>query len=214
MRPLDAPTPGPETRSTPAVTVCAAAAPGLAGDPDPADTSDPAARAHAAAANAWGRQALAWALLLLALLVLGQVGQRPELMLGSFARMGPGYWPALLALALLGVAALLVWRSHRTGRAQTEAAACAAEAPTEGRPRAAALTLAAVLAFALLAPVAGVALATWLLALLTALAASNRWPQALLVGSALSLLWLLVFVLGLQVPFQLLPPALAAALQP
>jgi hypothetical protein len=174
-------------------------------------------------AQLWGLRAVAWALLLLAVWVLTQVGQRPELALGSFTRMGPGYWPGLLAVALLGVALLLLWRSHRAGwakaetaagAAETESAVCAAEAPNAGQPRAAALTLAAVLGFALLVPVLGVALATWLLALLAARAAANRWPHALLIGSALSLLWLLVFVLGLQVPFQLLPPALAAALHP
>jgi len=165
-------------------------------------------------AQLWGLRAVAWALLLLALWVLTQVGQRPELALGSFTRMGPGYWPGLLAVALLCVALLLLWRSHRAGWAEAETAVCAAAAPNAGQPHAAALTLAAVLGFALLVPVLGVALATWLLALLAARAAANRWPNTLLIGSSLSLLWLLVFVLGLQVPFQLLPPALAAALHP
>jgi len=227
MRPSDnpAPAPPPDAPCSPAHTVAGAAAWAWSGNADAASSRDTVTSSAplgplelAPTAQLWGLRAVAWALLLLALWVLTQVGQRPELALGSFTRMGPGYWPGLLAVALLGVALLLLWRSHRAGwaeaetaagAAETESAVCAAAAPNAGQPRAAALTLAAVLGFALLVPVLGVALATWLLALLAARAAANRWPHALLIASALSLLWLLVFVLGLQVPFQLLPPALA-----
>ncbi|OYX60237.1 MAG: hypothetical protein B7Y96_02685 [Comamonadaceae bacterium 32-67-11] len=241
MRPSDnpAPAPPPDAPCSPAHTTVGAAAWAWSGSGDAAGSRNTVTSSAplgplelAPTAQLWGLRAVAWALLLLAVWVLTQVGQRPELALGSFTRMGPGYWPGLLAVALLGVALLLLWRSHRAGwakaetaagaaetesavcAADTESAVCAAEAPNAGQPRAAALTLAAVLGFALLVPVLGVALATWLLALLAARAAANRWPHALLIGSALSLLWLLVFVLGLQVPFQLLPPALAAALHP
>ena len=68
--------------------------------------------------------------------------------------------------------------------------------------------LSGVLAFALLAPVAGVALSTWLLALLALYAAGNRWLPAALIACGLTLLLLALFVLGLQVPFQLPPPVL------
>lgn len=241
MRPSDnpAPAPPPDAPCSPAHTTVGAAAWAWSGSGDAAGSRNTVTSSAplgplelAPTAQLWGLRAVAWALLLLAVWVLTQVGQRPELALGRFTRMGPGYWPGLLAVALLGVALLLLWRSHRAGwakaetaagaaetesavcAADTESAVCAAEAPNAGQPRAAALTLAAVLGFALLVPVLGVALATWLLALLAARAAANRWPHALLIGSALSLLWLLVFVLGLQVPFQLLPPALAAALHP
>ncbi len=69
------------------------------------------------------------------------------------------------------------------------------------------LTLSGVLAFALLAPVAGVALSTWLLALLASYAAGHRLLPAALLACGLTLLLLALFVLGLQVPFHLLPPA-------
>lgn len=89
-----------------------------------------------------------------------------------------------------------------------QAASCVADPAPAGRFGPALLTLSGVLAFALLAPMAGVALSTWLLALLASYAAGNRWLPAALLACGLTLLLLAVFVLGLQVPFQLLPPVL------
>jgi len=159
----------------------------------------------------WAPLLVALALAALALGVLWHIGNNPSLALGSFARMGPGYWPALLACALLLVAAWLLWRDRpgaaaTAARAADAAPACGTEVPADGHLQAALLTLLAVLAFALLAPKVGVAGATWLLALVAAWAADPRWLQALAVGSALTLACLALFVYGLQVPFRLLPP--------
>ena len=85
----------------------------------------------------------------------------------------------------------------------TQAPSCVADPANAGRFGPALLTLSGVLAFALLAPVAGVALSTWLLALLALYAAGNRWLPAALIACGLTLLLLALFVLGLQVPFQI-----------
>ncbi len=107
---------------------------------------------------------------------------------------------------------VLVANKHPAGAADADCVAecapdCVADAAAAGRPGPALLTLAGVLSFALLAPVAGVALSTWLLALLASYAAGNRLLPAALLACGLTLLLLALFVLGLQVPFHLLPPA-------
>jgi len=90
-------------------------------------------------------------------------------------------------------------------KASTAATAACNVLPAPGRPGSALLTLAAVAVFALLVHEAGVALATWTLALAAAYAADPRWPRALALATGLTLLCLLLFVYGLQVPLRLWP---------
>jgi hypothetical protein len=115
--------------------------------------------------------------------------------MGSALRMGPGYFPAVLAglLALIGLASLV--RGLRPS--------------AEERPRfawrKALFVLVPVVLFGLLLRPAGLVVAVPVLVVGSAAASARfRWPHALALAAGLTAFSVLVFVKGLRVPLPVL----------
>lgn len=116
--------------------------------------------------------------------------------LGSASRMGPGYFPRLLGILLVGLGALQSIISFR-----------AAEEPGEGwhwRPLL--IVLAAVAAFSALAPWFGLIVASLALVFISSAASTEfRWKEALVSGALQAVAAVLVFVYGLGLPLPVWP---------
>ena len=111
--------------------------------------------------------------------------------IGSVSRMGPGYMPVLLSIGLLLFGAVIGLRAVTVDGPPIEA----------GRWYPSFLILAAVLTFALLIDRAGLAPATFAVAVICALASTDvKWKQAVALGIALALFCVLVFIYGLRQP--------------
>ena len=110
--------------------------------------------------------------------------------LGTPARMGPGYVPLLLALALIGLGALIIGKGFLAGTG---------EAIGEVDWRALALITAALLFFGLTVRGLGVVAALFGASLLTALARSQTSVrEALVIAVGLTVLSVLIFIVALQ----------------
>lgn len=133
------------------------------------------------------------ALVLLAVLAFSQIG---DLKIGTASRMGPGYFPTLLA-GLTGLMGVII-----AGRSFTN------DGPPldrlhwrEGLP-----LLSAIVAFGLTIRPLGLVIAAILLFGISAFAASDtKWRELLIVSAALILFAVGLFVLALGLPFPLWP---------
>jgi hypothetical protein len=114
-----------------------------------------------------------------------------EYELGRAAQMGPGYMPMLLSVALIGFGATIGIR----------ALAVAGPSIERGRWRPVLLVLAAIVAFGLLIASAGLAPATFVVAVLCAFAAQDvSWKEALLLAFGLAAFCAVLFVYALNQP--------------
>jgi len=133
------------------------------------------------------------ALVLLSILAFSQIG---DLKVGTASRMGPGYFPAVLS-GLTGLLGLII-----AGRS------FALDGPPLDRLhwRQTLPLLGAILAFGLAIRPLGLVLACILLFGISAIAAEDtRWRELIVVGGALILLAVGLFVLALNLPFPLWP---------
>lgn len=118
--------------------------------------------------------------------------------LGSATRMGPGYFPLLLAI-IMGVLGLIVLTmSFAPGDAQ--------EPPGATDWRGIGLVLASVLLFGLLLPYAGFLIAVLALVFLSAVAShESKKMETVLLAIGLVLMGIGVFGWGLELQFPILP---------
>ena len=116
--------------------------------------------------------------------------------LGTAARMGPGYFPRILGLLLVGLGAILVVRSFRL----------AGPAVPRFHWKEIGIVLGSVVVFGLVVERLGIALSTVGL-IVVASAASREWrpKESLLVGLVLAVLATLVFVVGLNILLPIWP---------
>lgn len=115
--------------------------------------------------------------------------------MGSARRMGPAYFPTLLAWALAGLSLILLVRSLFGGREAMEGIAL--------KPLA--LVILGAVAFALLLRPAGLVVAVLAVVLVGAAGSSESRPlPALLLALGLAAGSVLVFVVGLEQPFPIL----------
>lgn len=122
--------------------------------------------------------------------------------LGTANRMGPGYFPTLLAVIMLALGLIVFVMAFLKVEEQ--------EPPEATDWRGVLLVLGAVLSFALLLPVAGFLIALLALVSLAAAASSESKPKetAVLVV-ALVVFAIAVFGYGLELQFPIIPPFLA-----
>jgi hypothetical protein len=125
--------------------------------------------------------------------------------LGTAMRMGPGYFPTLLGIALTGIGALILFsglRGHSSNIQTAEADTIQSQHPW----RPALLISASILLFAVTIETAGLALATFGVVLISSFANREmRWPHVLASGLLLSLVSVAVFAYGLRLPFRISP---------
>ena len=112
--------------------------------------------------------------------------------LGSAARMGPGYFPLMVAVALGGLGIFVALQGIRGGD----------EAPEFAGPRGIALVAGAVIAFAVSVESLGVIIAVALTSFLMSLADRDfRLVPSLAAAAVLSVFSWLVFVVALGMPW-------------
>jgi hypothetical protein len=117
--------------------------------------------------------------------------------IGTVARMGPGYMPMLLSIGLLVFGGIIGLRAVTMDGPPI--------APGPWYPAVAILIC--VLLFAFLIGSAGLAPATFTVAVLAAFASPDvRWKQVLALGVGLTIFCVLVFVYGLRQPIPVLGP--------
>jgi Tripartite tricarboxylate transporter TctB family len=111
--------------------------------------------------------------------------------IGNMSRMGPGYMPMLLSIGLLVFGAVIGLRSVTIDGPPIE----------PGRWHPSLLILVAVLLFALLIDRAGLALTTFVVAMVCACASADvKWKQTVALGMTLAFFCVVVFVYGLRQP--------------
>lgn len=116
--------------------------------------------------------------------------------LGTAARMGPGYFPRILGILLLGLGALLSLSGCRSR----------GEALSGWRWRPLAIVTLSVALFCLTAPWLGLVLASLALVFFSSVAdRAFSWKEALLSGAIQAAIAVAVFVYGLGVPFPVWP---------
>lgn len=131
--------------------------------------------------------------------VFGYVAQ--DYALGTTNRMGPGYFPTMLA-ALMGLIGLITLAMALIPKQ-------AQEPPEKTDWRGLSLVLISVASFALLLPVLGYILATLALTLIAASASREfSWKTALPLAAGLAVFGIAVFGYGLELQFAFLPPFL------
>ncbi len=125
--------------------------------------------------------------------------------LGTAMRMGPGYFPIVLGVALSAIGLVIVLSGRRGG--PTETGVNAGEAgPVSQRLRPALLISASVLLFAVTIESIGLALSTFGVVVVSSLADRERhWPHVLASAALLSMIAVGVFAYGLRLPFKVLP---------
>jgi uncharacterized membrane-anchored protein len=115
---------------------------------------------------------------------------------GSFTRMGPGFFPLVLGFILALLCMLILWRERP--EADTR--------PAESRPfawRPFCAVTAGILAWVLLAEATGFFIATFCQVVLTSLALPDpRWRSVIVMGSLLAIGGYLLFVVQLGVPLE------------
>lgn len=116
--------------------------------------------------------------------------------LGTAARMGPGYFPRILGILLIGLGAILALRAMRSDGTPVP--------PFKWRPTL--IVLGSVVLFGAIVRNVGVALSTVVL-IVTASAASHEFRprEALIAGVLLAALAVGVFVIGLQLQLPIWP---------
>jgi len=131
------------------------------------------------------------AAVLLAIIGLGGLWFGRELDIGRFADMGPGYLPMVLSWALLGFAAIVLLRALTVEGPPVEKVVL----------RAVVLVIAAIVLFAVLIDTAGFALTVLVVTVVAALGSREvRWKEAAVLGVALAVFSVIVFVYGLRQP--------------
>lgn len=116
--------------------------------------------------------------------------------LGTAARMGPGYFPRVLGILLLGLGALLSLSGFRS----------TGDALSGWRWRPLAIVLLSVGVFCLTAQWLGLVLASLMLVFFSSVADEEfSWKEALLSGVIQAVSAVAVFVYGLGVPFPVWP---------
>jgi hypothetical protein len=135
-------------------------------------------------------QDLGAAVLLMAIGLAGAYFGR-DLALGSSGRMGPGYFPAILSWAIVGVGIIVGFKSLTIDGPRIE--------PIQLRPLL--VIIAAILAFGFLISAVGLAVSAVLLTVLAAYARRDAsLGEALLLGIGLAAFTVIVFVYGLAQP--------------
>jgi len=110
---------------------------------------------------------------------------------GTVSQMGPGYMPMLLSVGLVIFGGIIGLRAVTTDGPPIE----------RGLWYPSALILLTVVLFAFLIETAGLAPATFAVAVLSAFASAQvRWKEALALGVGLAIFCVLVFVYGLRQP--------------
>lgn len=119
--------------------------------------------------------------------------------MGTVSRMGPGYFPRILALLLLGLGALLSLRGFRS----------TAEPPATWQWRPLAIILAGAGVFGLTGQWLGVVGASLALVLISSVASQDfRWREALVSGAIQAVAAAAIFIYGLGVPLPVWPAIL------
>jgi hypothetical protein len=119
-----------------------------------------------------------------------------ELPMGSASRMGPGYVPRALAVAIALLGGFLAFRALLAGR----------EAFPEIAWRPILLVGAAVGLFGLLLPKLGLAITAFIVVLVAGFAAQDmRWKELLLIAAVLSTFAVLLFIKALGLPMPVWP---------
>ena len=117
--------------------------------------------------------------------------------LGTAARMGPGYFPRILGMLLIGLGAIVALRSLRLQGSPIRF----------GSLKPMVIVLGSVVLFGVLSPRIGLILAGVMLIVASSAASSEfRWKEALISGVVLSIGAVLVFVWGLGLQFSVWPP--------
>lgn len=121
--------------------------------------------------------------------------------MGTATRMGPGYFPTLLAIIMGALGLIVLVMAFLKVEEQ--------EPPEPTDYRGMGLILASVLAFGLILPYAGFLVAVFVLVAMAA-AASNESKriETVILAVALALLGVAVFGYGLELQFPVLPPSL------
>ena len=116
--------------------------------------------------------------------------------LGTAARMGPGYFPRILGILLIGLGAILALRAFRLDGPPIPA----------WKLRPTLVVLGSVVLFGLIVNQVGLALSTVILIVLASAAiAEFRWKEALVSGLFLALLAVSVFIIGLKLQLPIWP---------
>jgi putative tricarboxylic transport membrane protein len=133
----------------------------------------------------------AGAAILLIVIGLGGLWFGRDYELGTVSQMGPGYMPMLLSAGLVIFGAIVALRAITVDGPPIE----------RGLWYPSALILLAVILFAFLIETAGLAPATFAVAVLSAFASAEvRWKEAVALGAGLAIFCVLVFVYGLRQP--------------
>ena len=124
-----------------------------------------------------------------------------EYSIGTANRMGPGYFPTLLAIIMLALGLIVFVMAFLEAEEQ--------EPPEATDWRGVLLVLGAVLSFALLIPVAGFLIAVLALVGLSAAASKESKPkETALLAVGLVIFGIIVFGFGLELQFPIIPPML------
>jgi hypothetical protein len=116
--------------------------------------------------------------------------------LGTAARMGPGYFPRILGLLLIGLGGTIALRALRTQGVAIPA----------WRLRPTIVVLFSVVLFGHIVTYAGLALSTVILIVIASTASSEfRWKEALISGVLLAALAVGVFIVGLKLQLPIWP---------
>jgi hypothetical protein len=119
--------------------------------------------------------------------------------LGTAARMGPGYFPRILGILLIGLGAVLALRALRSNGAPVP----------RWKLRPTLIVLGSVVVFGAIVQQVGVALSTVILIVLSSAASHEfRAREALVAGLILAALAVGVFVVGLKLQLPIWPPVL------
>ena len=115
---------------------------------------------------------------------------------GTASRMGPGYFPRILGVLLLGLGVILSLGSLRSS----------AEPRIVWRWKPLVIVLFSITVFAMLAEWLGLVATALLLAFVSSAASAEfRWKEALLSGAILGIAAVAVFVYGLGIPLPVWP---------
>jgi hypothetical protein len=119
--------------------------------------------------------------------------------LGTAARMGPGYFPRMLGVLLLALAAILILRSF----------VLRGPAPAMRNLKPLVIVLGSVFLFGVAAPRLGIVIATLLLILISSSADREfRWKEAVVSSVILAVFTVGVFIYGLGLQLPIWPPFL------
>jgi drug/metabolite transporter (DMT)-like permease len=119
--------------------------------------------------------------------------------LGNSRRMGPAFFPTILALVQMALAVVVIALAYVKQNADDEPMP---QTDLKGMG----LVLASVLLFAQLLPLVGFALATPVLVVMSALASpESSWKERIWLAIILTISCILVFKVGLEMPLKVWP---------